>query len=162
MSKTTSALRKHALRHADAEEAVACEGTPLERRTVKRNRKAFVFLGLKDAMLKLKDSLAMAADLAAKSPGLLRVGANGWVKVDDASEVPLATLVKWIDESYALAAAAVKGKKKKKKKTKKKTPLKTESRPRRSRGRTPSTRARRAPARTRGVRRARRTSRSRS
>lgn len=131
MSKTTAKLRKHALRHPDTEEGVACEGTALERRTVKRNAKAFVFLGLKDAMLKLKDSLEMAADLASKTPGLLRIGANGWVKVDDTSEVPLATLAKWIDESYALATGE-------KKRTK--TSVKKASRPRRSRARTPSKR----------------------
>jgi hypothetical protein len=106
MSKTTAVLRKHALRHADVEEGVACEGTPLERRTVKAKKKAFVFLGLSDVMLKLRDSLVEASKLASKSPGLLRVGANGWVKVEDARALPLSTLSRWIDESYVLVAGA--------------------------------------------------------
>lgn len=95
------ALRKVALAHPDTEEGVACEGTPVERRTVKAKKKAFVFLGMGDAMVKLRESLPEATALARKSPAAYRVGANGWVKVTFGGDgAPLELLAKWIDESY--------------------------------------------------------------
>ena len=100
-----NALRDFALRYPEAEEGIACAGTAAEKRTVKARNKAFLFLGLTEAMLKLDDSLPEATALAAKHPTGCKVGAHGWVTVklgDDA--VPLEVLEKWIDESYRLLA----------------------------------------------------------
>lgn len=99
------ALRAAALRLPDVEERVACEGTALEKRTIKAKKKAFLFLGAADAMLKLADSLAEAKRLAAKSPEHYKVGATGWVTVKFADADPPRGLVeRWIEESYALVA----------------------------------------------------------
>lgn len=103
MNKVIQALRKRALRHPDTTEGVACEGTALEKRTVKAGSKAFLFLGLSDAMFKLTDSAAEATRLG------LKVGKNGWVSVKLDGAPPLARLQKWVDESYR-AVAGRKGK----------------------------------------------------
>jgi hypothetical protein len=98
-------LRIHALKYPDTEEGVACEGTSLEKRTIKVKNKAFLFLGLADAMVKLDASLPEATKLAAKEPGRYKVGAHAWVSVkwgDD--EAPVDLLKRWIDESYRLFA----------------------------------------------------------
>ena len=99
-----NALRLSALRYPEAEEGIACAGTAIEKRTVKARNKAFLFLGVSDAMLKLGESLAEAKRLAAKEPGRYSVGSGGWVKVtfgDDAA-LPLDVLERWIGESYRL------------------------------------------------------------
>lgn len=94
-------LRKWALRHPDVEEGVACEGTVIEKRTIKANNKAFLFLGTRDAMLKLRESVPEAKKLAAKKPAQFRAGATGWVTTKfGETEPPIATMKKWIDESY--------------------------------------------------------------
>ncbi len=98
MNKVISALRKRALRHPDTSEGVACEGTALEKRTVKAGSKSFLFLGLSDAMFKLTDSAAEATRLG------LKVGKNGWVSVKLDGAPPLARLEKWVDESYRAVA----------------------------------------------------------
>lgn len=121
MSKTMKALRAAAMKLPGVEEGVACEGTAIEKRTVKVNGKAFLFLGTGDAMLKLDGSLTAATKLAEKTPARYRVGKGGWVKIvftdDDAPPIPL--ISKWIAESHALAGAAptTKTKATKKKKT---------------------------------------------
>jgi hypothetical protein len=102
MSKLLQALRKRALRHPDTTEGIACEGTPLEKRTVKVGSKAFLFLGLADAMFKLTDSAKEATRLG------LQVGKHGWVKVPFNGAPPLARLEKWVDESYRAVAGAKK------------------------------------------------------
>ena len=99
-------LRELALRYPEAEEGIACAGTAIEKRTIKVRNKAFLFLGTADAMFKLGDSLADAAKLAAKEPGLYKTGAKGWVtvKFDADTSPPLDILARWIDESYRLLA----------------------------------------------------------
>ena len=99
-------LRELALRYPEAEEGIACAGTAIEKRTIKVRNKAFLFLGMDDAMLKLGDSLAEAAKLAAKEPELCKTGAKGWVtvKIDADASPPLDVLARWIDESYRLLA----------------------------------------------------------
>lgn len=99
-------LRTLALRYPEAQEGVACEGTSAEKVTVKAQRKAFLFLGVSDAMLKLRESLAEAAELASKEPGRYKIGAHGWVTVTfgDGEPSPLDVLERWIDESYRLVA----------------------------------------------------------
>ena len=92
-----SSYRKAALKYPETEEGVACEGTALEKRTIKVRNKAFVFLGTKDAMVKLGGSRAEAKRL-----GLL-VGANGWVKVPFDGPAK-GVLLRWIEESYRLMA----------------------------------------------------------
>ena len=102
VSAPMKALRRAALRHPDTHEGVSCEGTSLEKRTVKAHKKAFVFLGAADLMVKLRDSLPEAARLAAREPDRYRAGAHGWVKatLPDGEAPPLALLERWIDESY--------------------------------------------------------------
>ncbi len=105
---TPLALRKIALRFADTEEGVACEGTALEKRTIRAGGKAFLFLGASDAMMKLRESLGEAVGLAATEPGRYRVGANGWVTVQLDGAAPPGRLEAWIAESHALVASSAK------------------------------------------------------
>jgi hypothetical protein len=111
-------LRRFALQLPDTEEGVACEGTSLESRTVKRKNKAFLFLRATEVRLKLDTSLTEAAALAKQEPARYQVGAHGWVlvKLDGAAE-PVELLKRWIEESYALFGsskpAAPRAKKKK-------------------------------------------------
>jgi predicted DNA-binding protein (MmcQ/YjbR family) len=103
MSKLVQTLRKRALRHPGTSEGIACEGTPVEKRTVKVGSKAFLFLGVADAMFKLTDSAAKEATKLG-----LQVGKHGWVKVPFEGAPPLARLEKWVDESYRAVAGAKK------------------------------------------------------
>jgi hypothetical protein len=100
------ALRRVALRYPEAEEGVACEGTAAQKRTIKARGKAFLFLGVTEAMLKLRESLAEATDLAAEEPNRYRVGAHGWITITlgDARSPMLERLLRWVDESYRLLA----------------------------------------------------------
>lgn len=102
MTAPIQVLSKVALRHPETEEGIACAGTAIETRTVKVRHKAFVFLGLTHARVKLDASLPDAARLAAKHPGRFDVGAHGWVKATFSREAPpdLTLLGRWIDESY--------------------------------------------------------------
>ena len=104
VSAPMKALRRAALRHPDTHEGVSCEGTSLEKRTVKTHRKAFVFLGVGDMMVKLRESLPEARRLAKKEPERYRAGAHGWVKASFAEDEvpPMRLLERWIDESYRL------------------------------------------------------------
>ena len=101
-SDPMKALRAFALGYPEAQEGVACEGTALEKRTIKARNKAFVFLGVADMMVKLSDSLAEAEKLASKEPVRYKVGAHGWVTVTWKGGAPplLDVLERWIDESY--------------------------------------------------------------
>src|SRR5690348_7131380 len=116
MADLTAALRKLALRHDDVEEGIACPGTAMERHTMKAGKKAFLFFGAGDAMVKLDASLAEAKRLAKSEPKRYRAGANGWVKVTFSPEAPPAmdVLARWIAESHALIAPAKKKPAKKK------------------------------------------------
>ena len=112
-----SSLSKVARALPDTEGGIACEGTPLERRTYKTKKKAFVFLGLKDGgfdvMVKLSASIAEAKKLGYSA------GANGWVKVVFAKgeAPPEGVLERWIAESHALMSAPAPKKKAAKKKS---------------------------------------------
>lgn len=110
--KFLDSLREFAQSLPDATEGVACEGTALEKRTLKVLNKAFLFLGTADLMLKLGDSLGGAAELAGEHPETIRAGAGGWVtvKLAGASPVSARTLKSWIRESYDLMATKPKGK----------------------------------------------------
>jgi hypothetical protein len=98
--------RKRALGYPEAEEGIACAGTSLEKRTIKVRSKAFLFLGPKDLMLKLGESLAEARIMASREPDRYHAGASGWVKVDleKHGPPPIEVLARWIDESYRLLA----------------------------------------------------------
>ena len=102
------ALRRLALEYPGAQEGVACQGTSLEKRTVKAGDKAFLFLGRTDAMFKLRESLPEATRLASREPGRYRVGGHGWVTMTLSADEPmlLDVLERWIDESYRLLAPA--------------------------------------------------------
>jgi hypothetical protein len=100
------ALRQAALRYPGTEEGVACEGTPVESRTVKARNKAFLFLTVGHARLKLRESLPEATKLAQKRPDQLQVGSGGWVKatLNGDGSTPIDVLERWIGESYRLMA----------------------------------------------------------
>jgi hypothetical protein len=102
MSKSSvNPVGEIALRLPQVEKGVACEGTSVERSTFKVHKKAFLFLGTGDAMVKLRESAPEARKLAG-----CKVGASGWTKVVWGPEgaPPLDLLKKWIDESYRLMA----------------------------------------------------------
>jgi len=100
-------LRQFALQLPATEEGVACEGTALESRTVKRENKAFLFLRATEVRLKLAASLKEAAALASKDPTHFSLGAHGWVLVKFAgASDPLDVLKRWIEESYSLLGVA--------------------------------------------------------
>jgi hypothetical protein len=103
------ALRRAALRYPGTEEGVACEGTPIESRTVKARNKAFLFLTIGHARFKLRDSLPEATKLAQKRPDQIQVGSGGWVKAGLSADgsTPLDVLERWIGESYRLMAGPV-------------------------------------------------------
>lgn len=106
---TVQALRALALHYPETEEAIACQGTALEKSSFKARSKAFLFLGGAGAsfnvMVKLRVSLAEATELAAKQPGCYKVGAHGWVTAAfDNQSPPPGLLERWIDESYRLLA----------------------------------------------------------
>jgi len=106
LAESLQTLRAFAASYPEAEEGIACEGTPLEKSTFKARSKAFLFLGLKDLMVKLGDSLPEATALAAKEPERYKVGAHGWVTISfgEGHALPLDLLQRWIDESYRLLA----------------------------------------------------------
>ena len=93
-------MRAFASELPDVEEGIACEGTVIEKVTFKVRKKAFLFLGTKDLMLKLSDSRAEAEKLASKEPARFKVGASGWVSVQLEGDPPRAILEKWIAESH--------------------------------------------------------------
>lgn len=97
-----------ALRHASVEIGVACKGTAAECVTYKVNGKAFLYVRPAAVMVKLKESVAAAADFASKEPGRYSAGAGGWVTVRRPADSPLPmdVMERWIAESYGLMAAA--------------------------------------------------------
>lgn len=99
-------LRTAALQYPETHEGVACEGTALEKRTIKARNKAFVFIGAADAMFKVAASIPEITALAAKEPTRYKIGAHGWTTVTfgDVSTLPLDQLTRWLDESYRLIA----------------------------------------------------------
>jgi hypothetical protein len=100
-------LRTVALGYPETQEGVACAGTSAEKRTIKVKGKAFLFLGMADVMLKLRESLEEATTLASKRPDRYKVGAHGWVTVTISNLKSLSEklLLRWIDESYRLLAS---------------------------------------------------------
>lgn len=109
MKRQTSplqAMRTQALQLPETEEGIACAGTSLEKRTIKVGKKAFVFIGAQDVMLKLDQSLPEATRLAATNPGSVKAGAGGWVTVKFADRQPVSDdqLSQWLEESYRLFA----------------------------------------------------------
>jgi len=100
-SKPMQALRAIALSFPEAQEGIVCEKTAFE-----AGKKRFAFLGSDDAtyniMVKLGESLAEAAGLAAKEPAAYKVGVHGWVTAIFRHDQtpPAGLLEKWIDESY--------------------------------------------------------------
>ncbi|MCG3174332.1 MAG: hypothetical protein GMKNLPBB_02561 [Myxococcota bacterium] len=95
-------LRQAAMTLPMAEEGVACEGTALEKRTFKVHRKAFVFLGAADVMMKPGPSAPAAREWAQRQPRFCKVGANGWMTVKAGADIPPDTLILWIAESHGL------------------------------------------------------------
>jgi hypothetical protein len=141
MSKVMKQLWDAATRLPDTEPGVACAGTPLERRTATVAKRAFLFLGLGGARLKLDRSLGAARAHATKAPEHVQVGANGWVKITFGAEAPApAVLVAWIAESHALMSTG-------KKPAPKKQAAKKNAAPHARRGRSSATKKGAAPTR---------------
>ncbi len=99
-------LRAFALGYPEAIERVACKGTALECSAFKARDKAFLFLGASELKVKLRESLAEAARLAAEDPARYRVGASGWVTVKFCPDqpLPLELLKRWVGDSYRAVA----------------------------------------------------------
>jgi hypothetical protein len=85
-------------------ESVACRGTALEKITYQVRGKNFLFLGRTDLMMKLRDGLEEAAELANAAPEAVRVGKHGWVTFvpANASRDTRDRLKRWIAESHAV------------------------------------------------------------
>ena len=89
---------------------VACAGTALESQTFVSAAKAYVFIGKKEARLKLGESLSEAQRLSKQLPESLRVGAGGWVaiRVDGIVGPGTKVLERWVRESHGLMTTAKK------------------------------------------------------
>jgi hypothetical protein len=109
MSSAMDLMQTLALRHPKVEQGIACEGTAVESRTYKINKKAFLFARPKAIMVKLRESLPEAVELAAKEPKRFKAkaGVENWVTIQlDAGPVPPRPLLaRWVAESYGLMAA---------------------------------------------------------
>ncbi len=103
-SKIASILAEAASRLPGVSESIACAGTALESKTFVVGKKSFVFIGTKDARLKLKHSLFEATELSSKPRSAIRVGTGGWVTIQLQAEVlpSVAVLRRWVKESYGL------------------------------------------------------------
>lgn len=101
------ALRAIASRYPDVEEGIACKGTTVESITYKVRKRAFLFLRTAGVMLKLRESLGEAAEMARKEPARYSAGSGGWVTVrqPNAGPLPMDMMERWIGESYALMSA---------------------------------------------------------
>jgi hypothetical protein len=93
-------------RHDGVEQGVACKGTAAECTTYKINKKAFLFVRPKAAMVKLGASVPEAATLEATAPKVYRVGSGGWVTItlNGTESADANVLERWIAESYTLYA----------------------------------------------------------
>jgi hypothetical protein len=105
-SGLADAMRARAAGLPGTSEGIACAGTALESRTVQVRKKAFLFLGPKEARLKLRESLPEALHLAAQDPVRWRVGSLGWVAVTLAGDDPAVreVCIRWVEESWRLVA----------------------------------------------------------
>jgi predicted DNA-binding protein (MmcQ/YjbR family) len=83
----------------------AFEDFPWNERVVKVRGKVFVFLGGDEPLItvKLVESHGHALSVAGARPTGYGLGPSGWVTVP-VSEVPLATLRDWVEESYRIVA----------------------------------------------------------
>lgn len=96
------ALAKVAAAFADVEEGIACKGTAVESRTYKHGGKAFLFLRRGNVMVRLRDCLTEAQQLSNQNPAMYRAGSGGWTTIrwNDGDAPPMATLTRWIADSY--------------------------------------------------------------
>ena len=104
-SEPVQVLRKAAMGYPEAQEGIVCS-----KAAFKARNKAFLFLGTDDIsyniLLKLRESLPEATELATAEPKRYGVGVHGWVSATfrrDESPPP-GLLERWIDESYRLLA----------------------------------------------------------
>jgi hypothetical protein len=106
-SSVATTLTKAASAIAGVAEGIACAGTSLESRTFNVGGKAFLFVGTKDARLKLDASLGEAMALARQASSGVRVGTKGWVTLRiESEEAPDATtLRRWVRESHGVTAS---------------------------------------------------------
>ena len=106
---TLTAMAERAAGYADVDEGTACTQS-----SFKVGGKAFLFVGQQGgrnkAMLKLKDSLDEALAKAEEDPDHYGAGKGAWVtlRFSDDDAPPAKLWRRWLDESYALFAAAKK------------------------------------------------------
>lgn len=105
MSDATLAIREAA---AAFEEVVT--GTSCNQSSFKTKKGSFLFIGPGargvgyKAMFKLKDSMAMAKELAEANPKRFEVGKTGWATVRFTDDEPLEESIwkVWLKESYEI------------------------------------------------------------
>ena len=108
--KVAQVLSKAARSRAGGSEGVACAGTALESKTFKVSDKAFLFIGPKNARLKLVTSADEAKEWAGKAKSAVEFGKGGWVAIRfDGSKAPAdSVLRRWVAESHSLFAGSAK------------------------------------------------------
>lgn len=108
--RTEAVLVKAANALSDVEEGIACAGTSLESKTFTVRGKAFLFIGPKNARLKLAQAAGEAKEWAAKPDSVVNVGTGGWVAIrfDDGVRPADSILRKWVAESHTLFAGSAK------------------------------------------------------
>jgi hypothetical protein len=115
MAKTdpVKALRRLALKYADVEEGIACEGTAVEGPVFRAGKKSFLFVRDVEMRFRLQESIPEMTRLAAKEPKRYQAGAGGWCKVTFGEQgmPPMELVEKWVEESYRGTAATAPKKK---------------------------------------------------
>src|SRR5262245_45702806 len=105
MTKSEKTLRDFALSYPET-----TEDFPWGHRTLKVNKKAFVFMatmeGVTSLSVKLPKSNKTALKLKNAEPTHYGLGKHGWVSLtfDSGDQLPLEQLKKWIDESFRAVA----------------------------------------------------------
>jgi len=104
-SKIRETLRTIAMRLPEVEEGITCD-----KAAFKARGKAFLFVGSDErsynVMVKLRDSLANAAEFAGNEPASYKVGGHDWVTLNFPNDKapPAGLMERWIEESYRLLA----------------------------------------------------------
>lgn len=107
-SKVVQVLADAAKRIPGVTKGIACAGTALEAETFVVGSKTFLFVGAKDARLKLAESVPEAAIWVSKSPDGLKLGTGGWLTIRfDAKNLPSSKVLRaWVEESHRGYAAS--------------------------------------------------------
>jgi hypothetical protein len=109
-SKIAKVLAEAASRVPGITTSIACAGTALESKTFVVSNKTLLFLGSKEARLKLNASIDEAKKMSMKFGDIIRVGSGGWVaiRLRDGPELSATCLRRWVKESHGLFKGASK------------------------------------------------------